>query len=486
MTADPEDRFSRISAFKPVRRREPLAVTSTAAEGDRLSYLLAAEIGRNRYGEHLIARQWYSSPEMCTPDAGVLRLLLPPGRRVTARDAERAVLEAADPNKWLFLDTETTGLAGGTGTYAFLVGLAWWDAGGLQVEQFFMRDHAEEHSVLTEIARHLRERRVLVTFNGKSFDWPLLETRFRMTRAIPVPALAAHLDLLHPARQLWRLELGSVRLADLERRVLGAESLGWSRQYDIDSSRIPEFYFDYLRGGPAEPLAGVFQHNRMDLRGLAALAGCIFRILTQPEAIEPNAETALGLYAISSILNRRGQSVRARVLYERALAAGLPAPVDLRARHELARLAKRERDFGYAAELWRGITETSRDSFEACEQLCIHYERRVGDLAEAARMTKQVLTQLRRAERLGLITCNKHAHWMARFERRIARLERKAMGIRPLLGDLTASGAPLPEGTIASGPPVTEHRARRPGVCSRGGKGALRGAAIGAVAPKAP
>ena len=442
MTTDPRDRFSRISAFKPVRRREPLAASSIAEGGDRLTQLLGAEIGRNRYGEHLVARQWYSSPEMCTPDAGVLRLLLPAGRRVAPRDAERAVLEAADPNRWLFLDTETTGLAGGTGTYAFLVGLAWWDAGGLQVEQFFMRDHAEEHSVLTEIARHLRERSVLVTFNGKAFDWPLLETRFRMTRAIAVPPLTAHLDFLHPARQLWRLELGSVRLAELERRVLGAETLGWSREYDIDSSRIPEFYFDYLRGGPAEPLAGVFLHNRMDLRGLAALAGRIFRALTQPETIEPSAETALEIYGISGMLNRRGQSLRARGLYERALAAGLPESVDLRARHELARLAKRGRDFNYAAELWHGITEASHSSFEACEQLCIHYERRVGNLAEAARLTKRAIAQLRRAQRLALIEPQRHAHWAARFGHRLSRLEQKAarLGLGRSPGKMPAKG----------------------------------------------
>src|SRR5205807_830276 len=122
----------------------------------------------------------------------------------------RAALE--DPEKWLFLDTETTGLAGGTGTYAFLIGLAWWDAGGLQVEQFFMRDFAKEHSLLHELSHRIAERPVLVTFNGKSFDWPLLENRFTMTRSIAVPKLAAHLDLLHPARALWKLRLGSVRL----------------------------------------------------------------------------------------------------------------------------------------------------------------------------------------------------------------------------------------------------------------------------------
>jgi len=102
----------------------------------------------------------------------------------------------ADSTKWLFLDTETTGLSGGTGTYAFLVGLAWWDAGGLQAEQLFLRDFAEEHSILQELAARLAERPVLVTFNGKTFDWPLLENRFAMTRAIPVPRLAAHLDLM--------------------------------------------------------------------------------------------------------------------------------------------------------------------------------------------------------------------------------------------------------------------------------------------------
>ena len=96
--------------------------------------------------------------------------------------------EVADPEQWLFLDTETTGLAGGTGTYAFLVGLAWWEGGGLEVEQLFMRDYSEERSLLAALAERLAERPVLVTFNGKSFDWPLLETRYRMTRTIPPPA----------------------------------------------------------------------------------------------------------------------------------------------------------------------------------------------------------------------------------------------------------------------------------------------------------
>src|SRR5204863_454687 len=111
----------------------------------------------------------------------------------------RAALE--DPEKWLFLDTETTGLAGGTGTYAFLIGLAWWDAGGLQAEQFFMRDFAEEHALLHELSQRVAERPVLVTFNGKSFDWPLLENRFTMTRSI---AVERAIGRTRRARRPWK------------------------------------------------------------------------------------------------------------------------------------------------------------------------------------------------------------------------------------------------------------------------------------------
>ncbi len=461
------DRFARISALTPVRRREPLSHAPQQDDAERIA-VLGAEVGRNRYGEYLVARQWYATPEMCPPDQRALRLLLPavtvrprqhaftcaadlacrPADRLDgdARNARalrraktcaeqakneavaHALDAAADPAKWLFLDIETTGLAGGTGTYAFLVGLAWWDSGGMTVEQLFMRDHDEEHSVLLEIAQRVRERPVLVTFNGKSFDWPLLETRFRMTRAIDVPPYAAHLDMLHPARNLWRLKVGSAKLAELETRILGAEWLGWSRSEDIDSSRIPEIYHQYMRGGPAEPLAGVFRHNRWDLRGLAALTGRIFRALATPETIEPGAEGALELYGVSRLLCRRSERSQARALYERALDAGLPQAIDRNARHELARLARRDGDFSRAAELWQELACESGPSFEACEQLAIHYERREGSPREAVRVSRFALMELRRAQRLGLMPHHRVMHFVIRFEQRLARLERNAAG----------------------------------------------------------
>lgn len=422
MSATPQDRFARISAFRPAVRREPILAEAADCR-DGLLVQIGGEIGRNHYGEYLVSRQWYTTPEMCEPSAEVLRLLLP----LKCDRIDEMLQHAIDPEKWLFLDTETTGMAGGTGTYAFLVGLAWWKSGGLTIEQLFMRDHDEEHSVLLELADRLQKRPVLVTFNGKSFDWPLLQNRFRMTRQIDVPELAAHLDFLHPARQLWRLQIGSTRLGDLERSVLGAESLAWSRLHDVDSSCIPDLYFAFLRAGAIDGIVGVFQHNRMDLRGLAALAGRVLQVLAEPE----NAQTEpLESYAISQLLARRGECAKARKLYECCLKSELPEPIARKAKHEAARLAKRERDFGRAIELWNELASSVEPSFEALEQLAIHYERRENDYRAAAQVTRSAMSELRRASRLGLIGAERHESLLARLKKRLTRVQLKADQIR--------------------------------------------------------
>jgi len=299
---------------------------------------LGAVVGRNRFGEHIAARQWYATPAVCEPDAQTLALL---HRSRSAGKPYRAT-HAANPAKWLFLDTEATGFIGGGGTLAFLIGLAWWDSGGMQIEQLFMRDPSEEYSILSEVARRLRERPVLVTFNGKSFDWPLLVNRFQMTRVIDVPTLNAHLDFLHPAREIWKLQIGCVKLGHLEKHVLGAESLGWSRREDIDSALIPGIYFDYLCGRPHR-LEGVFRHNRMDLRGLAALSGRILQLLSTNHAATSNDERqALESYGLARFFGKRGQHSVARRHCECALDAGLPSGIAAQARQELARFVKRE------------------------------------------------------------------------------------------------------------------------------------------------
>ncbi|HXY01879.1 MAG TPA: ribonuclease H-like domain-containing protein [Candidatus Limnocylindrales bacterium] len=385
------DKFSRLAALKPARALpQKLPSLRMPNEEDPVSRLLGGGIATNRFGEHLAIRNWFSTPEFVPPSPVALQLLSRPRDDSVSRRTLKAL---ENPEKWLFLDTETTGLAGGTGTYAFLVGIAWWDAGGLQVEQLFLRDFSEEHSLLHELAQRLAERPVLVTFNGKCFDWPLLENRFTMTRAIRVPQLQAHLDLLHPARALWRLRLGSVRLTELERHVLDATRLGWQRADDVPSALIPQLYFDYLRGGTAKPLVGVVKHNQMDLRGLAALFGKINSLLEAGERSFAGADS-LDLFGLSKFLNRRGEKDLAQSACAQALNAGLPTEFRPQATRDLALMAKRRGDAARAAELWHELVAHPQDSVLACEQLAIHYERHARDLARALEFAQLAIKQV--------------------------------------------------------------------------------------------
>ncbi len=429
-----DERLSRLSALRPAKRQRIEVEDSerhTSVDSDPLAHRLGAVVRKNRHGEHLLARQWFSSPEPCDLHPEALRLLLPakPG----SADLFPLLREhLCDPSQWLFLDTETTGLAGGTGTYAFLIGLAWWESGGLQVEQLFMRDYGEEHSLLVELAERMASRRVLVTFNGKSFDWPLLETRYAMTRSLKPCRPEAHLDLLHTARALWKLRLGSVRLTELERHVLDAPRLGWRRDHDIDSSLIPQFYFDYVRGGSSEPLAGVFRHNQMDLRGLAALAGKIVALLADV-GTHTATEDPLDTFGLSRLVQRRGQASRARLLYQSALDAGLPGAVSCTARRELALLAKREGDFARATALWSELAENPQgdpqEALRAFEQLAIYFEHHAKEPLRAAELTRKALALISRTKRSrwGVFEQATADKLDARFRKRLGRLERLAL-----------------------------------------------------------
>jgi uncharacterized protein YprB with RNaseH-like and TPR domain len=424
------DRFARLKALQSPRSRFPAGPEAApaydtfegryercdsvlAAGAERLAQILGASTKRNHHGEHLSLHCWHGGQPPCIADAAALRLLAP-----------GAPENVANVQQWLFLDTETTGLMGGTGTYPFLVGLGWWEGGGLEVEQLFMREYNEERSLLAALAERMAERPVLVTFNGKSFDWPLLETRYRMTRSIPAPVPHAHLDFLHPARNLWRLRLGSARLSELERHVLG-----WDRGPDLVSEFIPGLYLDFVRDGRAEGLVPVFHHNQMDLRGLAGLASRILELLG--DACAP-CDDGLELYGVSRICERRGEITRARKMYAQSLDTELPAETDRAARTALARLAKREGDLSVARELWESTKGDSREGYHAYEQLAIYYEHEVRQPTRALAIAQEALAQLRRANQMGSIGASLYRRSHSRFQHRVARLERK-LGGRPLL-----------------------------------------------------
>jgi uncharacterized protein YprB with RNaseH-like and TPR domain len=443
------DKFSRLAALKPARpatkKSTPLRLPD---ETDPISLLLGGGIATNHFGEHLAIRNWFSTPEFAPPSSVALELL---SRSRHEKFSRRAHAALSDPEKWLFLDTETTGLAGGTGTYAFLVGLAWWDASGLQIEQLFLRDLHEEYSLLHELAARIAERPVLVTFNGKTFDWPLLENRFTMTRSMRVPQLAAHLDLLHPARVLWRLRLGSVRLVELERHVLDPTRLGWCREDDIASALIPQYYFDYLRGGAGHPLAAVVKHNQMDLRGLAALFGKINSLLESRESCFAQTDS-LDLLGLSKFLHKRGEKDLAHSACAYALDAGLPAEFRPQATRELALMAKRRGDRDRAASLWHELVADPQEIVFACEQLAMHYERYARDFARAMEFAELGLKTLQRqfGRSRDPFAAARHTRLVAKCMCRVERLRHRIKSAD------AGHGAPL----FAEAPAIASHRQR--------------------------
>jgi uncharacterized protein len=258
----------------------------------------------------------------------------------------------------VLLDTETTGLAGGTGTYVFLVGLGFLttDATGpaFVVRQYFLRQLREERALLHALGALLAQFGALVTFNGKSFDWPLLATRYTLARQAMPAAAWPHLDLLHPARRVWRHRLPSCSLSALEAAILGVQ-----RASDVPSALIPALYFRYLRDGDPQPLLPVLAHNEADIVSLAALLIHLGQLAgpdgpaAYPEL--PGADR-YGLATLQAALGRPEASIAA---LRAALAdPALPAPLRRAARLTLALALKRARRWEEAAPLWRDLIRT--------------------------------------------------------------------------------------------------------------------------------
>lgn len=191
-------------------------------------------------------------------------------------------LRELDFRKALFLDTETTGLSGGTGTVAFMVGVGYFQGDGFIVQQLFMRDYSEERASLSILNEMLDSFQFLVTFNGKHYDIPLLETRFILSRKSSKIREMANFDLLYPSRKIWKGAYENCRLVTLESKLLGME-----RVDDIPSEWIPSLYFDYVQTGDASKIERVFYHNRMDILTMVALAGRIHLVYHDPQAARP-------------------------------------------------------------------------------------------------------------------------------------------------------------------------------------------------------
>jgi len=312
-----------------------------------------------------------------------------------------------------FLDAETSGLAGGTGTYAFLVGVGRFEGGSFHLAQFFMRDPSEEAALLEGLMDFLAPSAALVTFNGKAFDAPLLVTRYSL-HSLPVPFKDfAHLDLLPLARRLWRDRLPSRALKYLEENVLATPRTA----EEVPGYEIPYLYFDYLRTGDAAPLKGVFYHNAMDIVALAALMNHMASILHAP--FDGQVQHGLDFIALAKLFEDLDRVEEAARLYERGLQVGVSEADFGAAVQRLSALQRRRGDLESAARLWQEAA--AEGHVYAHVELAKYYEHRRRDYAEALKWTHSA------EELVGSLDIPRYEyrHWMEELEHRKERLQGK-------------------------------------------------------------
>jgi uncharacterized protein YprB with RNaseH-like and TPR domain len=323
---------------------------------------------------------------------------------------------ALDPRQIVFLDTETTGLAGGTGTYAFLVGIGFFpDDQTFIIRQYFMRDYDEEPAQMSALIEALEPFGALGSFNGRSFDIPILETRLALQRLPSRLSRLPHMDLLRPARRVWRRVLMSCALSSLEQAVLAVRRAGT----DVPSWMIPSLYFEYLQTGEATPLAGVFYHNQQDILSMVTLANHLCRLLENP------AETGrhpLELAGLARWHESHGDLDRAITLYREALAYPLSPEEGTRLLRRLSALLRRARRHEEAVGLWQALMAAGEveQAVEILVDLAKYHEWQTRDLARALEATEQAITAA-----AGLRPSPARALMLEGLERRRERLLRK-------------------------------------------------------------
>lgn len=322
-------------------------------------------------------------------------------------------LSGLDLSQFAFLDTETSGLNGGTGTYAFMVGAGRFVDSEFRLSIFFMPDPADEPALLEALADFLAPCASLVTFNGKAFDAPLLRTRYALNQ-MPCPFDGfSHVDLLPLARRLWRDRLPSRALKYLEEHILSAPRTS----EEVPGYEIPWLYFDFLRTGDAAPLKGVFYHNAMDVVAMAALLNLTAGMLADPHQTE--LEHGLDLIALAKLFEDLKRWEDAARLYERGLKTVLPEADFGRAIQRLSALQRRRGDLATAVRLWEQAA--AEGHIFAHVELAKYYEHTRKDPTAALEWTLSALRHIHTADLPPYI----RQHWLDELGHRQNRLQEK-------------------------------------------------------------
>lgn len=299
-----------------------------------------------------------------------------------SEDAVRVICKSAGLEDWditraAFVDTETTGLAGGSGTVAFLIGLGYVSGGKFVVEQFFMEDYDVEGDMLSMLCKKLRGFDWLVSFNGKCFDTPLIASRAVINRiAAPLDEME-QVDLLHGARRIYKKRLRQCNLQNLEKEVLGRE-----RGEDVPGSLVPVMFFEYLRSDDFEPMRMVLEHNRRDIVSLLTLLCRMCQAVKQPEKLE-HAED---LWSCGRLHERMGSLEEAERYYQRAGDGSMK---------ELSLLLKRQGRHDEAVSLWQKMLDEGGHGLLPYAELAKYHEHRRGDPEKALEIVERCMVKLR-------------------------------------------------------------------------------------------
>ena len=287
--------------------------------------------------------------------------------------------EDLDPRRILYLDTETTGLAG-SGTVAFEVGLGCLTDAGFQIHQLIMRDYPEEQFLLQSIADTLMGYDVICTFDGRTFDLPLLRGRFLMNRMNPACLDKPHIDLLHIARRVFKLRLQRCNLGTLEEAVLGIP-----RFDDLPGALVPQRYFDYLQTGDFDLLTDVLEHNAQDVASLCVLLNTMTEMYASPEQVHHDED----VYSMGVALERFDHVEEARKCY--ALSGG---SMHAQGQMRLAQSYRRRGEMQEAVKIWQQMISSHEGGITPYVELAKYYEHQACDFDAALDLTRKAMMLL--------------------------------------------------------------------------------------------
>lgn len=302
-----------------------------------------------------------------------------------------------------FLDTETTGLSHGAGTVAFLVGIGFFKSDAFVVRQYLMRDYDEEIFLLQAVLDHLNAGQVICTFNGATFDLPLLEARFTMNR-MPLKALQKpHLDLLPISRRVWKMRLKGCKLSALETAILGME-----REEDLPGSLVPERYFAYLKTKDDALLEDILRHNAQDIISLAHILQKLIFVHEKPLL----ANDPEDLYSLGRIYEKRGRSDGARMCYR----AADHGKISALSRARIAESFRREGNYADAARIYESMIASHQGGIAPLIAMAKICEHKKGDIPGAIEYTQKAV----------MLACSNPDADMAPLQKRLKRLFLKA------------------------------------------------------------